>query len=258
MKPWKVKLSTSARREYRSLPPQIRAEVRALLDELRESGPELPGATPLDRVRSTFRLAVHPFRIVYQVGPARRIIFVTRIRHRSNVYEGYFRNPLWIPNPTVRAGRRPVELLTDRAKRYRANAAITQRERRCIYCGAPPGPGRRLEVEHIDGNEANNGAANLAYVCRSCNTRKGAYFARRRTGRRTRQFNPRKKKSITGARTLAEYMETLNALHGYQSRFTLSEAIEKMHRTPPEDRSQFAREIWERRREHGTDRRVPF
>ena len=119
MRPWKVKLSTSARREYRSLPPQIRAEVRALLDELRESGPEPTGAPPLDRVRSTFRVAVHPFRIVYQVGCSRRIIFVTRIRHRRNVYEGYFRNPLWIPNPAVRAGRRPVELLTDRAKRYR-------------------------------------------------------------------------------------------------------------------------------------------
>jgi len=51
----------------------------------------------------------------------------------------------------------------------------------------------------------------------------------------------------------------LNALHGYASRFTLQEAIEKMHNTPPEDRSGFAYEIWERRRAHGTDTwAVPF
>jgi len=256
-----LKILPIARRELRELPENLRREAIAYLKEIREN-PEPSEAKQLEGFPGYYRIHIGQYRFIYQVSRPKRWVVVGGFPHREIAYHPRtlrrFRNPLWIPNPAVRAGRRPVELLTDRAKRYRANTAITQPERRCIYCGAPPARGRRLEVEHIDGREANLSPENLGWTCRSCNTRKGAYFARRRAGRRTRQFNPRKKKSVTGARTLAEYMETLNALHGYQSRFTLSEAIEKMHRTPPEDRSEFAREIWERRREHGTDRRVPF
>jgi len=166
----------------------------------------------------------------------------------------------WISNPSTPGGRRPVELITDRAKRYRARNAIGAPAERCTYCGAPPAPGRRLEVDHIDGDESNNDPRNLTWTCRPCNTAKGVYFARRGAGRRTAQYNPRRsRKPVPGARTLAEYMETLNALHGYASRFSLEEAIEKMHNTPPEDRSWFAYEIWERRRARGTDKwAVPF
>ena len=159
----------------------------------------------------------------------------------------------WIPNPCQRGGRRPVEIITDRAKRYRAQGSNEQLEKRCIYCGAPASSRRRLDVEHIDGKEANGSAANLAYACRSCNTQKGAYFAGRGRGVRTRQFNP-----DPGARTLAEYMETIAALKGWESRFTLTEAVAKMHATPASTRSRYARDIWERRRARGGDTGVPF
>lgn len=35
-------------------------------------------------------------------------------------------------------------------------------------------------------------------------------------------------------------------------------AIDLIHDTPPAKRSEFAREIWRLRREHGTDRQMPF
>jgi len=158
----------------------------------------------------------------------------------------------WIPNPCRPGGRQPVEIITDRAKRYRAQDAHEQAEKRCVYCGAPASSRRRLDVEHIDGKEANTSPANLAYACRPCNSLKGAYFARRGRGVRTRQFNPEEK----GAGTLAEYMEVIGALKGWPSRFSLGQAVAKMHATPASTRSRFARDIWERRRGRASD--VPF
>jgi len=161
---------------------------------------------------------------------------------------------MWIPNPTTRGGRVPIEMLTDRAKRYRAQATITQPERRCIYCGAPPARGRRLDVEHINGREDDSSPANLAYACRSCNTRKGAWFALAGRGKKTRQYNPQGKPIAT----LAAWMEAVKRLHGGDSTFTLADAIASVRATPADQRSDFAREIWRRRRARGTARPVPF
>jgi hypothetical protein len=38
----------------------------------------------------------------------------------------------------------------------------------------------------------------------------------------------------------------------------VAEAVQLIRATPPEQRSQFAREIWAKRRQRGTDRSVPF
>ncbi|MCS7261053.1 MAG: HNH endonuclease [Anaerolineae bacterium] len=153
--------------------------------------------------------------------------------------------------------RNPLPEVTDRALRYRARNAIAQPERRCIYCGTTQG---WIEVDHINGFEEDNTPENLAWACRACNSAKGAWFARVGIGRRTRQFNPKRRRSATarGARTLGEWVDAVMALKGLPSTLTLDQAIERVRATPPEDRSTFAREIWERRRERGTDRRVPF
>lgn len=152
-----------------------------------------------------------------------------------------------IPNPTS-GGLVSANLITDRAKRYRAQAAVEQQEGRCIYCGRPGG---RLDVEHINGKEADTNPANLAYSCRPCNVRKGNTFKRAGRGILTRQYNARG----AGASSLAQWMEATKALRGEDSTMSLAAAIDLVHQTPADDRSAFAREIWQRRRARGTDRR---
>ena len=176
--------------------------------------------------------------------------------------------PLYVPNPCTPGGRRPVSLITDRAKRYRAQAANEQRERRCIYCGRPGGP---LMNEHINGREADSEPANLAFACRPCNTRKGALFARLGLGRRTAQFNP----DARGAVNLAQWTMAVASIRkrdqttgrlrsGDSNKMALmpvSEAVAMIRATPPDKRSEYARSIWNLRRQHGTDRRqteIPF
>lgn len=171
----------------------------------------------------------------------------------------------YIPNPATRGGRQPISIITDRAKRYRAQADIEQRDKRCIYCGAP-GRGRRLDVEHINGTEDDGSPANLAYSCRPCNTTKGSWFAQLGIGKKTRQRNPRGRLRYSpgvNARpitTMGQWVLHLDIVRGNTGAdaATVRKAADRIRATPPDERSSFAREIWRQRDAHGTTRPVPF
>lgn len=159
-------------------------------------------------------------------------------------------NPMpYVSNPTRPAALRPVGLITDRAKRYRANKAIEQTEKRCIYCGKTSRQ-NPLMVDHIDGNEDNGSPENLAYACRPCNTSKGIHYARNGYGRKTRQMNPRRKRSSTGKgiTSLAQFIKAIQTVKGEgPQQMELFEANALLHETPPNERSRWAREANERR-----------
>lgn len=140
--------------------------------------------------------------------------------------------------------RKKASQITDRAKRYRARRNAPADSKRCYCCGRP----NPSDVEHIDGNEANNDPDNLAWSCRSCNTTKGAHFAAKGRGVRTRQFNPGKAKRGAGAKSLSQYLTAVMTLKGQSDAMSLREAVDLVHNTPAADRSQFAREIWSKRK----------
>lgn len=68
-------------------------------------------------------------------------------------------------------------------------------------------------------------------------------------GIRTRQFNPAAK----GARSLAQWVTAVLSMKG-KGPMEPGTAVEIIHATTPERRSRFAEQIWQRRRERGTDR----
>lgn len=110
-----------------------------------------------------------------------------------------------VPNPATPRQLRPVALISDRAKRYRANANPPAGPHRCAFCS---GGKVKLDIDHIDGDEANGAQNNLQYLCRSCNTRKGITQARAGAGRRTRQYNPQR------ATTFRQYVDAVRILRG--------------------------------------------
>ncbi len=76
-------------------------------------------------------------------------------------------------------------------------------------------------------------------------------------GRKTRQYNP----EGDGAKTLGQWLTAVTSMKGESSEMAVDAAVSMIHATPPEARSRFAKEIWRKRRAHGTDRRgggVPF
>ena len=140
----------------------------------------------------------------------------------------------YIPNPACRGAIAAVKLLvTDRALRYRAQKNPPPGPKICCYCGSD----RHVEIEHVDGKEENTAAENLTWACRSCNTRKGAFFARAGLGRKTRQFNGR------GAKDVGEWMNAVLALQGGGGGLSPQAAVRRIQATPHARRAQYAREI---------------
>jgi hypothetical protein len=140
--------------------------------------------------------------------------------------------------------------ITDRAKRYRAQDAIKQRDRICVFCSSLARP---LMVGHVNGNESDGEPANLVFTCRSCNATIGIFMARAGFGKRTAQYNP-----DGGARSVGQWIMAVTSMKS-AGPMKLADAVEMVRATSPAKRSEYAREIWRTRRAHGTDKTgVPF
>lgn len=152
------------------------------------------------------------------------------------------------PDPEPCGGRKPAELVTDRALRYRANSEECQPEGppRCIFCGARrfKDRGTVIEVGHFDGDETNTTPENLHWTCRSCNQRVAANMKRAGVGRRTHQYNPKKGRGATDVR---EFGRALAIIAGDQVG-DLNKAIELIHNTGPRKRSELQSELWNYRK----------
>src|SRR5581483_11255506 len=131
--------------------------------------------------------------------------------------------------------RKPVEAITDREKRYRANTPECRPAgpRRCEKCRTT----KNVVVHHRDGDESNGKKSNLGWLCRPHNAE--AMIAMKRAGKgvRTRQYNP-------GAKNLGEYVDAAVK----HKRGSYDEGGKVIHETPKSTRQKFAREIWSRRR----------
>jgi hypothetical protein len=108
-------------------------------------------------------------------------------------------------------------------------------------------PTRRMEVAHIDGDETNTTPENLAWSCRSCNQKVAAAMKKAGIGRRTKQFNPKRKKR-RGATDWRQYAEALSITKG-ETIGNLDDAIQLIHDTPMSRRSEFQMDVWQRRKE---------
>lgn len=155
-----------------------------------------------------------------------------------------------VPNPAC-GGTKPVELITDRAKRYRANHPDCRPPgpRRCHLCGSR----KNVDVHHLDGNEDHGAPENLIFACRRCNAAIGAAYAKRGIGKRTRQFNGKK----SGARRVPSFREYVAAVASHR-RGAWDAGGKVIHAKPPDVRQKYAERIWELRRQRGTDSQIPF
>jgi hypothetical protein len=135
--------------------------------------------------------------------------------------------------------------------RYRANADPPPGPRICCLCGSR----RNVEVGHVNGHEEDSAPGNLFWTCRACNVRCGNVLRRAGLGRLTRQYNP----ASEGAPNLGAWINAVQSAKGDPGgNMPVAEAVAMIRATPPDERSRFAREIWDQRRRRGTDRAVPF
>ena len=82
---YRVLLSKRARREINSLERKEQQRVRAALDLLADN-PRPPRCVALSGYKSTYRVRVGDYRIVYEVRDTELLVHVINIRHRRAIY----------------------------------------------------------------------------------------------------------------------------------------------------------------------------
>jgi len=146
-----------------------------------------------------------------------------------------------IHNPS---GRKPVNEITDRAKRYRAQGEVPG-PKKCVICGRSPG---KLQVMHLSGDESDGDRKNLAYGCRSCNGKLSAAWKRLGSPVRTRQYNP-------AGKATPSFQQYAWAVSNHE-RGAHDEGGAIIHATPRNKRIEYARRFAETRNRRRDS--VPF
>jgi hypothetical protein len=139
--------------------------------------------------------------------------------------------------------RKPVRVITDRAKRYRAQAPGVRPPdpKRCDFCGSA----RNVGVHHVNGRENDGAPENLVWACKSCNATIANVMKRAGIGRRVEQYNP----AGRGRRELLrEYGAAIKVMRG-EWEGDVSKAVATIRGTPREVRSAYTARTWPIRRQ---------
>lgn len=86
MNSYSVEVKPSARKELEALPDNVLARVVKKMDSLRYA-PRPAGCKKLKGFKDQWRVRVGDWRVVYIIDDAAKLISVTRIAHRREVYE---------------------------------------------------------------------------------------------------------------------------------------------------------------------------
>ena len=86
MDSYSVEVKATARKELEALPDNVLARVVRKLEALAET-PRPAGCKKLKGYKDQWRVRVGDWRVVYIVDDAARIVSITRIAHRRDVYE---------------------------------------------------------------------------------------------------------------------------------------------------------------------------
>jgi len=83
--PYRIELTTAARRQLRSLPAREQTRVGQTIDEL-ATDPRPPGSQKLAGLENQWRVRVGDYRIIYEVRDRVLLVLVIRIGHRRDIY----------------------------------------------------------------------------------------------------------------------------------------------------------------------------
>jgi len=83
---YQVSITRAAEKEISQLPKTYYLPVRSAILKLADH-PRPAGSKKLRGFENTYRVRVGPYRIIYVVADTLRIVTVTRVAHRSNVYD---------------------------------------------------------------------------------------------------------------------------------------------------------------------------
>ena len=85
MAEYEIVFTTSAAREFRSLPAELKQRAATAIDSLSEQ-PRPVGVRKLVGHERLCRIRMGPYRIVFEIDDREQVVRVTRVRHRREAY----------------------------------------------------------------------------------------------------------------------------------------------------------------------------
>ena len=84
---YRLIVKPSAEKDVERLPRPVQRRVPDRLTRI-QGDPRAPGSVKLAGAKRTYRVRVGDWRIVYEIDDERRIVYVTIVAHRREVYRG--------------------------------------------------------------------------------------------------------------------------------------------------------------------------
>lgn len=82
---YKIEFATSAAKEFRSLPVNVKQRISTSVDALGQK-PRPDGVKKLQGHEELYRIRVGVYRVVYEIDDSKKLIRITKVRHRSEAY----------------------------------------------------------------------------------------------------------------------------------------------------------------------------
>ena len=86
MEAYIIKFKASATKEFQKLSSSVQQRLRTPINSLK-TDPRPPGSIKLKGSDQLYRIRVGDYRVVYSIDDAVKIVLVTRVRHRREVYD---------------------------------------------------------------------------------------------------------------------------------------------------------------------------
>jgi len=83
---YQIKFKSSSAKEFKNLPSNIQKRMGLVLEKIREN-PRMSGVIKLQGDEKLYRIRVGDYRLVFEIDDSQKLIRVTRVRHRQDVYK---------------------------------------------------------------------------------------------------------------------------------------------------------------------------
>lgn len=86
MMQYEIQFKTSAAKEFRKLPIEIKTRLQKAINALKAE-PRPPGMKKLAGEDDLYRIRVGDYRVIYKIDDTSLLVTIMRIRHRREVYQ---------------------------------------------------------------------------------------------------------------------------------------------------------------------------
>jgi len=86
MAQYEIQFKTSAAKEFRKLPQDIKPWIREAINALK-TDPRPVGVKKLAGESNLYRIRVADYRVIYEIDDSTQMPQITRVRHRRDVYQ---------------------------------------------------------------------------------------------------------------------------------------------------------------------------